>query len=106
MHLLLQRLAHIAGKAKGVRVHGDGIQQALGLFIKIFKYLLAQAALFRRLLQQLLIVEGNTQLLGNADTDFLAAAAELSPNSNDGFHKFSSLFFAFADSHLCQRTWM
>ena len=83
-----------AGEAQRVGVHGDGIQQALGPLVKIFKDLLAQAALLRGLLQQFLIVERNSQLLCDADADLLAAAAKLPSDGDHGFHEKSSLFFA------------
>ena len=87
IHLLLQGIAGTrARQAEHVGVHGNGIEQALGPLIKIFKNLLAQTAFLRCRTQQLFIVERDTQLLGYADTDFLAAAAELPSDGNDGLH--------------------
>ena len=88
VHLLLQGIPGAgAGQGEHIRVHGNGVQQALGPLIKVLEDLFAQAALFRRLLQKLLIIKRNTQLLGHADTHFLAAAAELTSNGNDGLHR-------------------
>jgi len=72
-----------AGQCEHVRVHGDGVKQALGTLVKVFKDLLAKAALLRCFLQQLLIVKRNTQLLGDTDSHLFAAAAELPADAND-----------------------
>ena len=88
VHLLLQGIAGAgAGQGEHVRIHGDGVQKALGPLVKVFEDLLTQAAFLGRLLQKLFIVKRNAQLLGHADTHFLAAAAELTSNGNDGLHR-------------------
>ncbi|CAN3976046.1 30S ribosomal protein S4, partial [Dysosmobacter welbionis] len=88
IHLLFQRVTHTAaGQGKHIGIHGDGVQEALGPLVEVFKNLLAQAALLGGLLQQLLVIEGNAQLLGHADADLLAAAAKLPADGDDGFHR-------------------
>ena len=91
IHLLLQGLARSgAGQGEHVGIHGDGVEQALGTLVKIFQDFFAQAALFGRLLKNFLIIKGDAQLLGHADADFLAAAAELSSDGDDGLHSGTS----------------
>ena len=87
VHLLLQGVSGAgAGQSKHIGVHGDGVQQALGTLVKIFKNLLAQAALLRCFLEKFFIIKRDAQLLGHADADFLAAAAKLPTDGNDGLH--------------------
>ena len=95
VHLLLQGIPH-AGARQGehVGVHGNGVEQTLGPLVEVLQNLLAQAAFLGGLLQNLLIVKGNAQLLGHTDADFLAAAAELSSDGDDGLHSGTSFLGA------------
>ena len=91
VHLLFQGVPRAgAGEGKHVRVHGDGVEQALGPLVKILQNLFTQAALLGSLLKDFLIIKGNAQLLGHADANFLAAAAKLSSDGDDGFHSGTS----------------
>ena len=90
--LLLQRLSRAAaGQGEHVRIHGDGVKQALGALVKVFDDLLAKAALLGCLLEDLLVIERNAKFLGQTDTHFLAAAAKLTSDGNDGFHTIALL---------------
>ena len=91
IYLLLQRISSTGTRQrKHIGIHGDGVEQALGPLVKIFEDFFAQTAFLGGLLQKLLIVKRNTQLLGHTDAHFLAAAAKLPANGDNGFHKDSS----------------
>lgn len=71
--------------AHAVIAHGKGIQQAVGRhLVIIFNHVPGNAALLRRQLQQLLVVEGDAQLIRQLFADFAAAAAELPPDGDNG----------------------
>ena len=61
-----------------MRTHGQGVQKAVGgLFVRLFKQLFYDAALLGRLFQDLLVVEPDAQLFGQAQPNLAPAAAQV-----------------------------
>ena len=84
--LVVGEVIVVIGEIHGlsVRTHGQGVQKAVGgLFVRLFKQLLYDAALLGRLFQDLFVVEPDAQLFGQAQPNLAPAAAELPADAND-----------------------